>query len=346
MVLGLTTSFFALVFLHMDSLEGYKFRDQRNMKNYRMFFAATDVKPICDFIDKTVLTSRLPGLDGLNIYTYVEDGNYILTGYCGSNIRRDYPVEVGGGFQENSTVENPVLVSNDLLNYDDFLNLENAKFTIMGQEYQVIGAGRFGEERNADDENGDDYLSRQVVIPYDKFKEIAPNCSEVRLHFKQALTSEEMDFLTSNFNKSFPNEKLIVPLPGTKQYAGDIYLTFLIIALGTGLSLVNIVAAFRFWVERNWKKYYTYKLCGASGLQIYSLIAFELLMISMVAFLVALLVYNLLIPQLMGKNYVYYQLNWEKTLQLLGISVLLTLATIHPTARRFSRITPQELKPV
>ena len=343
MALGLTVSFWALIFLHMDSVEGYKHRDESTMREYKMFFNTADIKSVAALVDDMVNSSTLPHIEKLNIHTYIKDGNYILTGFYGSNIRANYAIEVGSSFQEKPAVKNPALVSNVLLKPDDFLNLEKARFKIMGQDFQVIGAGLFAPSYEV--KNAPDPL-RQVIIPYSNFREIASDCSMVVLDFEHILSSEEASFLASEFNRCFPNEELAVPIPGEEKYARDIYVTLLIITLGVGLSLVNIIAMFRYWIERNWKKYYTYRLCGASGIWIYGLIACELMIVSMASFFAALLIYSLLMPVIMTDDYMYYQLNLFKTLILLGISMLATFVIVHPTAKKIAQMMPQEVKPV
>ncbi|NLN86268.1 MAG: hypothetical protein GX133_01470 [Syntrophomonadaceae bacterium] len=346
MVLGLVVSFIALIFLHIDSLESYVNRDKYALKEYKVFFNTADIRSVTVFLNAILNDSNLPQIERLFVNTYIQDGDYILSGFYGSKL--GYDIEVGNGFQDNNTIKNPVLVSNVFLNPNDLINITNASFRIMGQEYKVIGAGEFGvndKVKNAPEATNFGYPTRQVIIPYSEFQEIAPDCSMVNIRFEHPLSSEEERYLKSEFNCRFSNEVLTIPVSGVKKHSTDIYITLFIIALGMGLSLVNIIALFRYWIERNWKKYYTYKLCGASGIWIYGLITCELIIVSIASFFVALLIYDLILRRIMTDNFVYYQLDFTKILLLMGISVLVSFVLVHPTAKRVAQMMPQEVKP-
>ena len=227
------------------------------------------------------------------------------------------------------------MVSNCLLPQTYLLNVSKAKFKVIGHEFQVIGTGSF-EVLEEIPSALVETMDRQVILPLESYKEIAPICSKVDLYFDRPLSEKETALIQNEFARRFPDENIKIPVSSEVEHSKEVAFTLLLVALAVGLSMANVIAFFQFWVDDNRKRYHIFRLCGATGINIYTLVTVELLLISSMSFFLGTIAYYLVMPGLKAFGFSYTRLNLQHIFILFGISVLLTWIAIHPTARKVS----------
>lgn len=344
LLLGLTTCFSAFIYFHADNLAHYKELDSihMNLRHFTLYFDNSNLKSVLQFIDQEIYTSNyLPEISRLYAHTYIEDGDYILTGYYGNSL--GYVLETGRDFHSSINTERPVLLSSCLLGFDELMNISGAQFAIQGKQYNVIGTGVFPVMSPV---KGSPELvnERNAIIPFEEYKKVAESCATVDFYFETALTESQLEQFNDKFYFLFPHESLSVPVPSNQKYLYDIYLLLLLIVLGAGLSLVNVFSFYKYWISYNTKKYYTYIICGCTRFWLYSHIVFEAIIITSLSFGLGLLVYHTISPLLIPLGYLYYRIDIGNIWILYICCLFLTLLFVHTIAWTVSRLMPQALR--
>jgi hypothetical protein len=344
LLLGLTTCFSAFIYFHADNLARYKELDSvhMNLRHFTMYFENSNLKSVLQYIDQEIGSSNyLPEISRLYAHTYIEDGNYILTGYYGNSL--GYALETGRDFHSATNTERPVLLSSCLLDFDKLMNISGAQFAIQGKQYNVIGTGVFPVMSPV---KGSPEIvnERNAIIPLEDYKKVAGSCATVDFYFETTLTESQLDQFIDTFYTLFPHESLSFPVPSQQKYLYDIYLLLLLILLGAGLSLVNVFSFYRYWISYNTKKYYTYIICGCTRIWLYSHIVFEAIIITSVSFGLGLLVYHTISPLLIPLGYLYYRIDIGDIWILYICCLFLTLLFAHTIAWTVSRQMPQALR--
>ena len=344
LLLGLTTCFSAFIYFHADNIAHYKELDsiQMNLRHFTMYFDNSNLKSVLQYIDHEICASYyLPEISRLYAHTYIEDGDYILTGYYGNSL--GYVLETGRDFHSAFNTEMPVLLSSCLLDFDKLMNISGAQFAIQGNQYNVIGTGVFpvispvkGSPELANERN--------AIIPFEEYKKVAGSCATVDFYFETALTESQIEQFNDKFYSLFPHESLLLPVPSDQKNLFEIYLLMLLIVLAVGLSLVNVFSFYRYWISYNTKKYYTYIICGCTGFWLYSHIIFEAIIITSLSFGLGLLVYHTISPLLIPLGYLYYRIDIGNIWILYFCCLFLTLLFAHTIAWTVSRQMPQALR--
>jgi len=88
------------------------------------------------------------------------------------------------------------------------------------------------------------------------------------------------------------------------------------------VALINIMALFSYWIDKNWRNYMIYKLCGARNSNIYFIIILEAISISVISSIVGILLYYITVP-LLQKIYISYVLSIKEIICIQSIIVFL-----------------------
>lgn len=337
LLFGLTVCFSALIYLHGESLAGYKELDgiHWNLRHYVMYFNDSKLESIAEFIDCELCSKEsLPAISRLYAHTYIHDGDYILTGYYGNSL--GYVLETGKDFNSATNTDKPVLLANCLIDPEKLMNISDATFFILGQPYDVIGTGAFPVLSPVQG-SPEIVNERNVILPWEEYKKIAESCATVDLYFESVLTDSQMEQIIDSFYSRFPEESISLPTPSETRNLYEIYLLLALIVLGAGLSLVNVFSFYKYWTDYNTKKHYIYMVCGCKNLWLYFHIVIQASVIASLSFGLGLLFYYLIMPLLAPLGYLYYKIDLINVFVLYLCCLALTYVFAHSIACKVSK---------
>lgn len=212
------------------------------------------------------------------------------------------------------------------IDFIDFNNLEEILFQTNHKKYDINYNG-----------------VSTGIIPYttfenDKYEIYAleiflPNniTNEVKNDFKELLNQN-----MNTFNISYPKRNQNAMLSDMSFYT-IIYSIFMI------LALINIVALFKYWIEKNWRKYMIYRLCGASSKKIYLILIIEILIIALISTFLGAILYYLSTPLLNLIN-IKYILNYFEIFSVQVLILLLVFITTQGAINKLSRTSPRYME--
>ena len=117
----------------------------------------------------------------------------------------------------------------------------------------------------------------------------------------------------------------------------DINSQVVIYSLFLLISMVNIIALFKYWIEKNWRKYMIYRICGATKKEIYIIIISESIIITFFSSLCAVILYYIMLNffKSIGINYV---LKINEIIAIIVLVILSVFANTHILAKKISNI--------
>lgn len=137
-------------------------------------------------------------------------------------------------------------------------------------------------------------------------------------------------------NDNFSDSQIIIPTKMTESLSDINYYTIFYMFL-MGIALVNIIALFRYWIDKNWRKYMIYRLCGATNFKIYKLIFVESIIICISTIIISICLYysSIEILKLLKINYI---LNFSELLTISLIVLLFVMLNVHFIAKKISKV--------
>ena len=109
--------------------------------------------------------------------------------------------------------------------------------------------------------------------------------------------SNEEKVNISNFLESKFSGRVLLPEKEQTSLLDINYYTIFYIVLMV-MALVNIMALFTYWINKNSRKYIIYRLCGANNLQLYFLIVIEAMLICITSLIISIVFYYISVPAL------------------------------------------------
>lgn len=212
----------------------------------------------------------------------------------------------------------------------------NKDIEILGQTYNIKAIDKISLDKhiysdcNIKKQYVNDYESHLVpiAIPYTTFMDKEYDIYAFEIIFEQSLNEEQKNNFEELLLKYFDTNAIVKPTEANNnkiyQIKGELIKYGLIILL----ALINILALFIYWIEKNWRKYTIYKLCGAKNIDIYFLIIIEAITISILTNLVGIILYYITVP-LLQKIYISYVLSIKEILSIQSIITILVLILIN-----------------
>ena len=212
----------------------------------------------------------------------------------------------------------------------------NKEIEIMGNSYKIRAIDKIDLNRHIYEDcnnNGfyiNDYESilEPIAIPYTTFIENGYNIFAIEIIFEQPLNVEQQESLNKLLDEHFSQHLVIKPLMTNyndiNQIKGELIKYGIIIVL----ALINIIALFSYWIDKNWRKYMIYKLCGAKNITIYFIVVLEALIISIFTNILGIILYYITTP-LLNKIYISYVLNLREIIYIQSIIILLTFILVN-----------------
>ena len=146
--------------------------------------------------------------------------------------------------------------------------------------------------------------------------------------FEQPLNEEQKNNFEETLYKYFGNNTIIKPVETGNNNIIQIKEELIKYELIILLALINILALFVYWVDKNWRKFTIYKLCGAKNIDIYFLIIIEAMIISIFTNLIGIILYYITVP-LLQKIYISYVLSFKEIIYIQSIITILVFVLIN-----------------
>lgn len=144
--------------------------------------------------------------------------------------------------------------------------------------------------------------------------------------------SNEEKVNISNFLESKFSGRVLLPEKEQTSLLDINYYTIFYIVLMV-MALVNIMALFTYWINKNSRKYIIYRLCGANNLQLYFLIVIEAMLICITSLIISIVFYYISVPALKLLD-IEYILNFFEILTIGIIILLLVYINVHLIIRK------------
>ena len=144
--------------------------------------------------------------------------------------------------------------------------------------------------------------------------------------------SNEEKVNISNFLESKFSGRVLLPEKEQTSLLDINYYTIFYIVLMV-MALVNIMALFTYWINKNSRKYMIYRLCGANNLQLYFLIVIEAMLICITSLIISIVFYYISVPALKLLD-IDYILNFFEILTIGIIILLLVYINVHLIIRK------------
>lgn len=169
-----------------------------------------------------------------------------------------------------------------------------------------------------------DYESRlsSVAIPYTTFIKNGYNIYAIEIIFEQPLNEEQQNSFNNLINEKFSMYSLVRPIKTDSNNISNIKGELIEYSIMILLALINIMALFNYWIDKNWRNYMIYKLCGAKNRSIYFIITLESLIITIFTSIIGILLYYITSP-LLQKIYISYILSFKEIICIQSIIVFL-----------------------
>ena len=212
----------------------------------------------------------------------------------------------------------------------------NKEIDVRGEKYIVKAIDRIDITseiiRYSNTENYKNIQSiTPVIIPISTFIE-KYNTYTIDVKISGDLMVKDRNMIYEFLKENFAGSEIQQPIRTEDININDVSQNIILFTLLIILALINIIALFTYWVDKNWRKYMIYRICGASSRNIYSIVIIEALLIGLFAVTMGSIIY------------ISYVLNIK---EMLLIQVIILLAVILNTtfkAIKISKVNPKYIE--
>ena len=156
---------------------------------------------------------------------------------------------------------------------------------------------------------------------------ILPNgvSKEDRVKFEKELTNRLEDY------------EIQFPIREDTANLRDINFQIIVYSLFLLISMVNIIALFKYGIEKNWRKYMIYRICGATKIQIYKIVIGESSIITIFTSIISIILYYMTssLYKYIGINYI---LKLDDIMVIVTLTILIVFINTHLLANKISKI--------
>lgn len=238
---------------------------------------------------------------------------------------------------------------NDKFLKDNLFGL-NKKYTVKGKEY-IVKAIDFIDANmeeivsitNPNNYNVNYNGLNVATIPYTTFLEDNYEICGLEIFLSNNISDNKKDEFIKSLNENLSEYNISKPIRSQNTKLTDVSFYTIIYAIFMLLALVNIVALFKYWIEKNWRKYMIYRICGASSYKIYFALVVEISLISLFATLLGSILYCSSIPILNIIN-IKYILSVSELLIIQILIVFLTFITTQNSISKLSKTSPRYME--
>ena len=337
-------SFFTAQSLHiMDLIDDY-------FNYYTKYYISgngnmIDYKKI-DYILNYIKENNL-GNEKINIYSEM----FLISEPNSNNEHNEFQIIVGTNNTKSSRVDfiGKEMTEEDIINKTNYLMIEyyseeaendvfilNKDINILGRTYNVKSIDKINIDKHIysdcdiKKQYKNDYESHltPMAIPYTTFMDAEYEIYAFEIIFEHPLSEEQKNNFEETLSKYFGDNTIIKPFETVSNNITKIKGELIKYELIILLALINILALFVYWINKNWRKFTIYKLCGAKNIDIYFLIIIEAMIISIFTNLIGIILYYITVP-LLQKIYISYVLSLKEIIYTQSIITILVFVLIN-----------------
>lgn len=283
----------------------------------------------------------------INIYSEI----FLVNETDSKDEHNEFQIIVGTNNTKSNRVDfvGEEMTEQDILNKTNYLMIEyyseeaendvfilNNDIDILGRTYNVKAIDKINVDRhiysdcNIKKQYINDYESHltPMAISYTTFMDAGYEIYAFEIIFEQPLNEEQKNNFEETLYKYFGNNTIIKPVETGNNNIIQIKEELIKYELIILLALINILALFVYWVDKNWRKFTIYKLCGAKNIDIYFLIIIEAMIISIFTNLIGIILYYITVP-LLQKIYISYVLSFKEIIYIQSIITILVFVLIN-----------------
>lgn len=225
---------------------------------------------------------------------------------------------------------------NDMFILNKEITINNKKYVVRALDQININIFKYLEYINYDNISVMDVNDIEIgIIPDTTFYKENYKILGLEIVIPTNISNENKIEIIKFLQNKFDNNTLILPQYTSNSLWNINFYTILYIILMI-MALVNIMALFTYWIDKNWRKYMIYRLNGATNRTIYNLIMLECFIISSVAFIISLIIYfsTILLLRALEINYI---LKMNEIIILYLIIILIVSFNVHVIAKKISK---------
>ena len=181
-----------------------------------------------------------------------------------------------------------------------------------------------------------------VMIPISTFIDNY-NIYAMDLKISDNLTITDRNMIAQFLKENFKSSEIQEPIRTEDVNMEDVSQNIILFTLLIILALINIIALFTYWIDKNWRTYMIYRICGASSLNIYLIVTIEAILIGLLAVITGSIIYYLTTP-LLSLIYISYVLDIKEMLLIQGIILLIILLNTSLKAVKISKVNPKYIE--
>lgn len=225
---------------------------------------------------------------------------------------------------------------NDMFILNKEITINNKKYVVRALDQININIFKYLEYINYDNISVMDVNDIEIgIIPDTTFYKENYKILGLEIVIPTNISNENKIEIIKFLQNKFDNNTLILPQYTSNSLWNINFYTILYIILMI-MALVNIMALFTYWIDKNWRKYMIYRLCGANNFKIYSLIEIEAILIGILSIIISIIAYYCSLPLLhiLSINYI---LSLKETLIITAIILMLVYSNVHVITKNISK---------
>lgn len=225
---------------------------------------------------------------------------------------------------------------NDMFILNKEITINNKKYVVRALDQININIFKYLEYINYDNISVMDVNDIEIgIIPDTTFYKENYKILGLEIVIPTNISNENKIEIIKFLQNKFDNNTLILPQYTSNSLWNINFYTILYIILMI-MALVNIMALFTYWIDKNWRKYMIYRLCGANNLKIYCLIEIEAILIGVLSIIISIIAYYCSLPLLhiLSINYI---LSLKEILIITAIILMLIYSNVHVITKNISK---------
>ena len=210
-------------------------------------------------------------------------------------------------------------------------------YIVQGLDQINVNSQEYAEKSTLLDKGNTDYDIGFGYIPISTFFEDNFETVGFEIFLPNEINESAKREFEKNLGSSFKEYMIEMPTRTDNVNLADINSQVVIYSLFLLISMVNIIALFKYWIEKNWRKYMIYRICGATKKEIYIIIISESIIITFFSSLCAVILYYIMLNffKSIGINYV---LKINEIIAIIVLVILSVFANTHILAKKISNI--------
>lgn len=284
--------------------------------NYRTYQVVTNNKNY-NFDSLDILINKFDKLEKVDfVKPFNDDINYCYEYLCNYN---DTFIYLGRGLtsEEVKNGSNKIVLPFEMC-YDYKVG---DTYSVNDKEYTIVGIS----------------LGNNFILPYNSIKNTD---EEINILFvtNDKLNKKEKNNLFKLIDECFEDYQIIKPINVYINYSLSNVLEMILYVLLLFLGIINLVYLYSYILEKRKKQYAILRICGCTRLKGIAIYLCEILLIALISYVFAILLFKFIVIQVIAKVDIYttYSMQLISYLYALLIYLLITILVLFPYIKKYA----------